>query len=88
LIEGYDKEKHLLLFTKIGSDANVKTDQLVVTSGLGDIFPKGLVIGTIVDVQPDPYGLTKTAYVKPAADLNDVEHVVVAKRETPSAPLE
>ena len=58
LIEGYDKEKHLL-FTKIGSDANVKADQLVVTSGLGDIFPKGLVIGKIVDVQPDPYGLTK-----------------------------
>ena len=88
VIEGYDKEKHLLLFTKIGSDAEVAKDQLVVTSGLGDIFPKGLVIGTIVDVQPDPYGLTKTAYVKPAADLNDVEHIMVAKRETPSAPLE
>lgn len=88
LIEGYDKEKHLLLFTKIGSDAPVDKDQLVVTSGLGDIFPKGLVIGKIVEVQQDPYGLTKTAYVKPAADLNDVEHVVVAKRETPSAPLE
>ena len=59
LIEGYDKEKHLLLFTKIGSDAEVKADQLVVTSGLGDIFPKGLVIGKIVEVQQDPYGLTK-----------------------------
>ena len=43
LIEGYDKEKQLL-FTKIGSDAPVEKDQLVVTSGLGDIFPKGLVI--------------------------------------------
>ena len=59
LIEGYDKEKHLLLFTKIGSDAKVEKDQMVVTSGLGDIFPKGLVIGKIVDVQPDAYGLTK-----------------------------
>lgn len=59
LIEGYDKEKQLLLFTKIGSDAPVEKDQLVVTSGLGDIFPKGLVIGKIVEVQPDAYGLTK-----------------------------
>ena len=37
----------------------VDKDQLVVTSGLGDIFPKGLVIGKIVEVQQDPYGLTK-----------------------------
>ncbi|EJV67217.1 rod shape-determining protein MreC [Bacillus mycoides] len=88
LIEGYDKEKQLLLFTKISSDAKVEKDQLVVTSGLGDIFPKGLAIGKIVDVQPDPYGLTKTAYVKPSADLNDVEHVIVAKRDMPTASLE
>lgn len=88
LIEGYDKEKQLLLFTKISSDAEVQKDQLVVTFGLGDIFPKGLAIGKIVDVQPDPYGLTKTAYVKPSADLNDVEHIIVAKRDMPTAPLE
>lgn len=88
LIEGYDKEKQLLLFTKISSDAKVEKDQIVVTSGLGDIFPKGLAIGKIVDVQPDPYGLTKTAYVKPSADLNDVEHIIVAKRDMPTAPLE
>ncbi|MBJ7993855.1 rod shape-determining protein MreC [Bacillus mycoides] len=88
LIEGYDKEKQLLLFTKISSDAKVEKDQLVVTSGLGDIFPQGLAIGKIVDVQPDPYGLTKTAYVKPSADLNDVEHIIVAKRDMPTASLE
>ncbi|EEL32497.1 Rod shape-determining protein MreC [Bacillus cereus Rock3-28] len=89
LIEGYDKEKKLLLFTKIGSDAPVAKGQMVVTSGLGgEIFPKGLEIGEIVDVQPDAYGLTKTAYVKPAADLNDVEHIIVAKRDMKSAPLE
>ncbi|MEH7456727.1 rod shape-determining protein MreC [Bacillus sp. JJ1127] len=88
LIEGYDKEKQLLLFTKISSNVQVEKGQMVVTSGLGDIFPKGLVIGKIVDVQPDAYGLTQTAYVEPAADLNDVNHIMVAKRTMPSAPLE
>jgi rod shape-determining protein MreC len=80
LIEGYDKEKQALIFTKIPSDAKVKKDQIVVTSGLGGIFPRGLVIGTIVDVTPDDYGLTQTAYVKPAADLNDINNVMVARR--------
>ncbi|PFK30085.1 rod shape-determining protein MreC [Bacillus cereus] len=88
LIEGYDKEKQALVFTKIPSDVKVEKDQQVVTSGLGGIFPDGLIIGNIVDVTPDEYGLTQTAYVKPAADLNDVDHVMVAKRAMPSAALE
>ncbi len=88
LIEGYDTEKQMLVFTKIPSDAQVKKDQFVVTSGLGGIFPKGLVIGQIIDVTPDEYGLTQTAYVKPAADLNDIDHVIVAKRTMPAAEEE
>ncbi|MFX3624562.1 MAG: rod shape-determining protein MreC [Ectobacillus sp.] len=80
LIEGYDKEKQALVFAKIPSDAKVKKDQIVVTSGLGGIFPQGLVIGTVTDVTPDEYGLTQTAYVKPAADLSDINNVMVAKR--------
>ncbi|ABS23389.1 rod shape-determining protein MreC [Bacillus cytotoxicus] len=88
LIEGYDKEKQLLLFTKISSSAQVEKGQMVVTSGLGDIFPENLLIGEIVEVEPDAYGLTQTAYVKPAADLNNVNQVMVAKRVKPSAELE
>ncbi|KEK26376.1 rod shape-determining protein MreC [Bacillus gaemokensis] len=88
LIEGYDKNKQALVFTKISSDVKVEKGQKVVTSGLSDIFPKGLIIGEIVDVSPDEYGLTQTAYVKPAADLNDVDHVMVTKRVMPSAALE
>ncbi|MEY8348683.1 rod shape-determining protein MreC [Bacillus cereus] len=88
LIEGYDKEKQALVFTKIPSDVKVEKNQTVVTSGLGGIFPDGLIIGNIVDVEPDEYGLTQTAYVKPAADLNDVDHVMVTKRVMPSAALE
>lgn len=42
LIEGYDKEKQLLLFTKIGSDAPVEKDQLVVTSDWVIFFRKVL----------------------------------------------
>ncbi|WP_416827500.1 rod shape-determining protein MreC [Ectobacillus polymachus] len=85
LIEGYDKDKQALLFTKIPSSANVKKDQYVVTSGYGGVFPKGLVIGKIVDVTPDDYGLTQTAYVKPEADINNIDNVIVAKRTMPSS---
>ena len=87
LIEGYDKEKQQLVFTKIPSGVKVEKDQTVVTSGLGGVFPDGLVIGQIVEVTADEYGLTQTAYIKPAADLRDVSNVMVAKRTMSTVDL-
>lgn len=82
LIEGYDNEKSLLLLKRIPYDAKVEKGQNVITSGLGGVFPEGLQIGKVVDVVPDEFGLTQTAYVKPDADLYDIGHVMVAKRGT------
>ncbi len=81
LIEGYDKEKKMLQMTKIPSDAKVKKGQAVTTSGLGGVFPKGLIIGKVMELVPDEFGLTQTALVKPAATFYDLEHVMVSKRE-------
>ena len=79
-IEGFDREQEMLLLKRIPYEAKIKKGQIVQTSGLGGIFPSGLVIGTIEEVVPDEYGLTQTAYVKPGADFYDIEHVMVAKR--------
>ncbi|MGC4375815.1 rod shape-determining protein MreC [Fictibacillus sp. Mic-4] len=79
-IEGYDDKKRRLLLKKIPIEAKVKKGQKVVTSGLGEVFPSGLLIGEVTDVKPDEYGLTKTAYVKPAADLYDLDHVMILDR--------
>jgi rod shape-determining protein MreC len=49
----------------------------VVTSGEGGIFPKGIPIGKIVDVQPVDYGSRTEARVKLAANLNALEEVWV-----------
>ncbi|EWG09920.1 rod shape-determining protein MreC [Cytobacillus firmus] len=80
LIEGYDKEEGLLLLKRIPYDAKVEKDQNVITSGLGGVFPESLPIGKVVDVVPDEFGLTQTAYVKPGADFYDIGHVMVVKR--------
>ncbi|ANB59907.1 rod shape-determining protein MreC [Anoxybacteroides amylolyticum] len=81
LIEGYDDKRQALLFKQIPFDANIEKNQLVLTSGLGGIFPKGLPIGEVEEVVPDEYGLTKMAYVKPAANFYDVDEVIVVKRK-------
>jgi rod shape-determining protein MreC len=80
LVEGYDKEKKLLMVKAIPSSAKIEKGQTVITSGLGGIFPKGLMIGKVVEVNPDQYGLNQTALVKPGADFYDIKTVMVTKR--------
>ncbi|MGG1575326.1 rod shape-determining protein MreC [Fictibacillus sp. NRS-1165] len=83
MIEGYDSKKQALLFKKIPVDAKLKKGQKVITSGLGEVFPRGLLIGTVKEVKPDEYGLTKTAYLKPSANLYDLDHVMILDRSMP-----
>ncbi|GLH64787.1 MULTISPECIES: rod shape-determining protein MreC [Bacillaceae] len=81
LIEGYDEKRRALLLKEIPFDAKIKKKQKVLTSGLGGIFPKGLVIGEVMEVVPDQYGLTKMVYVKPAANFYDIDDVIIVKRK-------
>ncbi|VEF47471.1 rod shape-determining protein MreC [Bacillus freudenreichii] len=86
LIDGYDKEKKMLLMKDLPIDQEkLKPGQSVVTSGLGGIFPKGMDVGTVKELTLDQFGLTQTAYVKPSADFYDFEHVMVVARSMPSA---
>lgn len=80
LIEGYDSERNELILKRIDSSLDVKEGELVTSSGLGGIFPKGILIGEITEVSTDDFGLTKMAYVKPAADFSMLENVIIAKR--------
>lgn len=83
LIEGYDPERRELLLKRIDFSVDLKEGDQVVSSGLGGIFPKGIVIGEITEVTIDEFGLTKLAYVKPAADFSMLNHVVIADRLAP-----
>ncbi|ASN05102.1 rod shape-determining protein MreC [Virgibacillus necropolis] len=81
LIEEYDKETNSLLFKIIeDSETDLKKGELVVSSGMGGVFPAGLTIGTVKEVVPDQYGLTRTALVEPAADMFEINNVIVVDR--------
>lgn len=81
LIEGFDDKTNSLLFKIIeGSKKNLKKGELVVSSGKGGVFPAGLIIGTVEEVKPNQYGLTKTALVDPAANMYEINNVIVVDR--------
>ncbi|MFT8322228.1 MAG: rod shape-determining protein MreC [Bacillus sp. (in: firmicutes)] len=82
LIIDYDKDsKYLILqWTEEPKKAKVAKGQLVTTSGMGGVFPEGLPIGKVVKVEPNEDGLTKKAYIEPAADYYDIVHLMIVKR--------
>lgn len=58
-------------------DADVVTGDMVLTSGLGDIFPRGLPVGTVARVTHGEQGLLTIAEVMPAVDFRRLEEVFV-----------
>lgn len=81
VIEGFDQETSSLMFNIIeAKEQEIEKGELVVSSGMGGLFPAGLVIGTVEEVVPDPYGLTQTARVKPSANMNKINHVIIVDR--------
>lgn len=82
MIEGFDKESDSLLFRIIEeSEKDLEKGELVVSSGMGGVFPAGLMIGTVKEVIPDQYGLTRTALVEPAANMYQINNVIVVDRK-------
>lgn len=62
-------------------DSNVTAGDKVLTSGLGEIFPKGIYIGEIIEVTKDTRELYMTAIVKPGVDFQRLEEVLVVTDE-------
>lgn len=60
-------------------DTQTKPGDIISTSGLGGIFPEGLVIGTVVEVKPEQQGITKYAVIETAADCRNIKDVLVIK---------
>jgi rod shape-determining protein MreC len=71
----------------ISQEEEVSVGDIVLTSGLGGLMPKGLVIGQVTDVQQKEYETFQTALVRPAVDLTRLELVLVITDFEP-VPLE
>ncbi len=72
-------------FVDRGSD--VQVGDLVITSGLDGVYPKGLRIGEVAEVSDPDAGLVRTAVVEPAVDFGRLEQVFVMLHRGPTMDL-
>lgn len=68
---------NLLIMKYLPKDCDIQVSDEIVTSGLTPAYPKGLLIGRIVDVRNEFSGLTTYGIIKPASDLSGIEEVLV-----------
>ena len=75
ILHGFTKDACLLKYLKRTDD--VAVGDLIVTSGLDNIFPKGFPIGVVTEVEKDDYGFEQTVKVQPVVNSNNLEEVFV-----------
>ena len=84
LINSYDCNKNVLELEGISNTKDVNIGDYVYTSGLGGVFPTGILIGIVEEITTDSYDLAKIIKVKPSADFNDINYVSILKRKSDS----
>ena len=60
-------------------ESGIASGNLIVTSGIGGVFPKDLPVGNVKSIEVDSSGLSLTAVISPSADIENVTDVLVIK---------
>lgn len=89
IVEGDINNPNQPKMVNIPKDANVQVDDVVVTSGFGGVYPKGLIVGRIKEIHNDEGGLLKHGIIDTAVNFEKLEDVavIVNSREPPPDPL-
>jgi rod shape-determining protein MreC len=86
IVEGNSGTPLTPRMVNIARDADVIKGDKLITSGFGGIYPKGLLIGEVVDIVNEEGGLLKYAVLKPAVDFDRLEEVSVIVRSREPIP--
>lgn len=85
ILRGYlsGSNKSITEISNIPMDSKIKEGDTIVTSGLGEVYPKEIRIGEVVKIETDEIKVTKTAIVKPYVDFEKLEDLfIVVPKDT------
>ena len=77
LLVGQSPVSEQCLFQYIDRRADISYGDSVVTSGMGGVFPKGILIGEVVSVSKKTYGIFQEAQVRSKIDFGRLEEVYI-----------
>lgn len=65
-------------------DTDIEKGDYVETSGMGGVYPKGLLVGKVSDIKEDNANMSKYAIIEPAADIGSLMQMLVVTNNVES----
>lgn len=85
ILERYDPNRKAYVLQLLDTNSAVLENMTVITSGLGGVFPAGLLVGSVTEVEQLVNAIGMKIYVTPSADFSSFDYVFVVdyKQEVP-----
>ncbi|WBW95866.1 rod shape-determining protein MreC [Oceanirhabdus sp. W0125-5] len=84
IVKGYkDYDNKVLAKVEVPTlDSDLKKGDTVYTSGVGDVYPKGIKIGKIIEVYEDKSKVVKYGIIEPSVQINKIDklYIIVPKK--------
>ena len=79
VLTDYDVENERIVMSKIDENDPIVVGDTVITSGLGNVYPRGLLVGKVETIKVGDFGLTHVATIEPFAKLDHLTEVFVVQ---------
>lgn len=70
-------ENGYCIMQPLTSDTSISPGSIIITSGIGGIYPQGLIIGSVIQIEDSKYDLSSYAVIEPGVDVTQLEDVYV-----------
>jgi len=80
ILNGYNNKNNTYIIEGISESKEVQIGSIVTTTGMGDIYPSGILIGKITGYDTDTFDLSSVLQMKSEVDFDDIKYVTLLKR--------
>jgi len=77
----FDRKTKYYTIEGISDTNNIEVGNIVSTTGMGDIFPSGILIGEVKEIAKDNFDLEAIIKVKPSFNIDNFNYVTVLKEK-------
>lgn len=79
ILTSYNKDNYYIIEGITDID-KIEIGNIVTTTGMGDIFPSGILIGEVIEITKDNFDLEGIIKVKPSVNYNNISYVKILRR--------